>query len=186
MVKNTHGGNKHKSQARKFTVSKPNNKLRIAEEEGELYAVVTKMLGNGMFHAQCIDGIMRLGFIRGKFSGRKKRDNIVAPGVWVLVGEREWDINDNKDDNKAKIRKSDLLEVYTDADVSRLKDTVSENWSLLIINADNSSSKKDESNIHFANENDEEIEQFLSEMSSNVTRKIVFDEDPDEIDVNDI
>jgi initiation factor 1A len=185
MVKNTHGGNKHKSQARKFVVAKPNNKLRISEEEGELYAVVTKMLGNGMFHAQCIDGITRLGFIRGKFSGRKKRDNIVAPGIWVLVGEREWDISDKKDEKSSKIKKCDLLEVYSDADVIRLKDTISENWNALIIN-DGSSSKKENSDIYFATENDEEIEQFISEMQSNTTRKIVFDEDPDEIDVNDI
>ncbi len=184
MVKNTHGGNKHKSQARKFTVAKPNNKLRISEEEGELYAVVTKMLGNGMFQAQCIDGILRLGFIRGKFSGRKKRDNIVAPGIWVLVGEREWDISDKKEDNPTKIKKCDLLEVYSESDVSRLKDTISENWNALTTNS--SSLKKESSDIYFATENDEETEQFISEMKSTITRKIVFDEDPDEIDVNEI
>ena len=116
MVKNVHGGNKHKSQGRKFTTVKASNKLRIAENDGELYAIVTKMLGNGMFDAFCIDGITRLAHIRGKFSGRGKRDNFVEVGKWVLVGEREWDIQSNADKKKIAKLKCDLLEVYSDLD----------------------------------------------------------------------
>jgi translation initiation factor 1A len=177
MVKNTQGGNKHKNQARKYIVAKPSNKLRIAEDEGELYAVVTKMLGNGMFHAHCIDGIARLGHIRGKFTGRRKRDNIVAPGVWVLVGEREWDIGEEKASStgstKVKLPKCDLLEVYNESDKERLRDTVSENWNVLLANDQTkvvSSSTGEDDLLHFATEKDEEIEKLEKEMVLSTTK----------------
>jgi initiation factor 1A len=131
MVKNVHGGNKHKSQGRKFTTAKASNKLRVAENEGELYSIVTKMLGNGMFHAYCIDGIIRLGQIRGKFSGRGKRDNFVEVGKWVLVGEREWDISSTDKSKNTKL-KCDLLEVYNEMDKERLIDNVRMDWNVLI------------------------------------------------------
>ncbi len=40
------------------------------KEDGQEYAVVLKMLGNGWIEANCIDGVKRLGHIRGAF--RKK------------------------------------------------------------------------------------------------------------------
>ena len=96
MVKNTHGGSGHKKFARKHTSGAKSNKLRISEDEGEIYAIVTKMLGNGMFHCHCIDGTIRLGHIRGKFTGRGKRDNLVESGKWLLIGLREWDLPSEK------------------------------------------------------------------------------------------
>jgi initiation factor 1A len=184
MVKNTQGGNKHKNQARKYIVAKPSNKLRIAEDEGELYAVVTKMLGNGMFHAHCIDGIARLGYIRGKFTGRRKRDNVVAPGVWVLVGEREWDIGEEKASSGAKVKlpKCDLLEVYNESDKERLRDTVSENWNILLANDHTkviATTTAEDDLLHFTTEKDEEIEELMKEMSLTDNKKIDFKDTPD-------
>ena len=43
MVKNKIGGNK----AKKFASINPVNKLRFATEEGEIYGIVTKVVGNG-------------------------------------------------------------------------------------------------------------------------------------------
>ena len=86
MVKNTFGGSSHKKFARKNTVGPKSNKLRVSDDEGEVYAIVTKMLGNNMFHCYCIDDTIRLGHIRGKFTGRGKRDNMVEGGKWVLIG----------------------------------------------------------------------------------------------------
>ena len=40
------------------------------KEDGQEYAQVTKMLGNGRLEAQCFDGEKRLAHIRGKM--RKK------------------------------------------------------------------------------------------------------------------
>merc|ERR1711865_90339 len=49
----------------------------IFKEDGQEYAQVLRMLGNGRLQAQCIDGITRLCHIRGKM--RKK--------VWVNTGD---------------------------------------------------------------------------------------------------
>lgn len=47
------------------------------KEEGQEYAQVVKMLGNGRLEAQCFDGARRLAHIRGKL--RKK--------VWINQGD---------------------------------------------------------------------------------------------------
>lgn len=49
----------------------------IFKEDGQEYAQVLRMLGNGRLEAQCIDGVKRLCHIRGKM--RKK--------VWVNTGD---------------------------------------------------------------------------------------------------
>ena len=178
MVKNVHGGNKHKSQARKNTISKPSAKLRTATCEGELYAIVTKMLGNGMFNAHCIDDVTRLCHIRGKFSGRGKRDNIVEAGKWVLVGEREWDISSTGDKTGKKL-KADLLEVYSELDKEKLIDNVPMNWTILTsqeISKKIISTSEEGGDISFLTERDEECGRLMEEISANKTVAIGFDE----------
>ncbi|SAM84032.1 probable TIF11-translation initiation factor eIF1a [Ustilago bromivora] len=49
----------------------------VLKEEGQEYAQVLKMLGNGRLEAQCFDGEKRLAHIRGKL--RKK--------VWINQGD---------------------------------------------------------------------------------------------------
>jgi len=49
----------------------------VFKEDGQEYAQVLRMLGNGRLEAQCIDGVKRLCHIRGKM--RKK--------VWVNTGD---------------------------------------------------------------------------------------------------
>ena len=138
MVKNTNGGSKAKGFARKHANNNNNNDVRVVEEEGEIYAVVTKMCGGGMFQCYGIDHVERLCHIRGSFSGRKKRDNIVVNGGWVLIGIREWDKKDEEVQmsssslKKVKLPQCDLLEVYNDKDREKLMATVKENWKILI------------------------------------------------------
>lgn len=115
MVKNQ-GGNKSKKMGRKFINAPIDRRIRKAEEEGEIYAVVTKLLGNGMFHANDCDGKERLCVMRNKFRGRGKRDNMVALGTWVLIGEREFEASSSKP-------KCDLLEVYNDSEKMKLKNS---------------------------------------------------------------
>ena len=99
MVKNVKGGSSHKSQARKHAIVKESVvKTRLALEEGEIYAQVVKLLGNGMCHVLCQDGIIRLCIIRGKFKYRGRRDNTLSNNKWVLVGLREYE--SEKLDNK--------------------------------------------------------------------------------------
>lgn len=141
MVKNTNGGSKAKGFARKHANNNNNNNdVRVVEEVGEIYAVVTKMCGGGMFQCYGIDHVERLCHIRGSFSGRKKRDNIVLNGGWVLIGIREWDKKDEKQttclssssSKKVKLPQCDLLEVYNDKDREKLVANVKENWKILI------------------------------------------------------
>ena len=143
MVKNTNGGSKAKGFARKHANNNNNNNndVRVVEEEGEIYAIVTKMCGGSMFQCYGIDHVERLCHIRGSFSGRKKRDNIVLNGGWVLIGVREWDKKDEETQSssssstaskKKKLPQCDLLEVYNDKDRERLMATVKENWKILV------------------------------------------------------
>ena len=49
----------------------------VFREDGQEYAQVTKMLGNGRLEAQCFDGQKRLAHIRGKM--RKKASTCALP-----------------------------------------------------------------------------------------------------------
>ena len=116
MVKNDAGGNKGKGLARKHVNAAKggaSKQLRVATDEAEKYAVVGRMLGNGMCYVRLLDGSTgdRLCIIRNKFKGRGKRDNILDTGSWVLVGLREW---------SSKQDTCDLLEVYNAAERDRL------------------------------------------------------------------
>ena len=113
MPKNTTGGKRAKSMARKNVngSNKGGGRLRVPKEEFERIAVVTKMYGNGMF-AACLDtGEELMGHIRGKHTGRSKRDNFVRAGALVLVGLRDWE---------AEAKHCDLLEVYNEAEIDQL------------------------------------------------------------------
>jgi len=94
MVKNSFGGSGAKKMGRKFQGGGGgggNRALRLVEDEDEMYAAVTKMLGNGMCEVMCNDANKRLCIIRNKFRGRGKRDNTVTIGTWLMVGERSWE-----------------------------------------------------------------------------------------------
>ena len=115
MVKNKTGGNRHKKQARKNVNAPVSTKLRLAKEEGEIYAKVTTLHGGGMAEVICSDGVTRLLIIRRKFKGRNKRDNSIGIEKMVLVGKRLWEVvSDNK---KQKV---DLLYVYSHSQVEEL------------------------------------------------------------------
>ena len=128
MVKNF-GGNKSKKMGRKFVNQPQDRRVRFAEEAEELYAVVIKLFGNGMAEVKCIDDVTRLCIFRKKFKGRGKRDNMVSIGTVVLVGERTWEVISSE---SKKLPKCDLLEVYSSADVTKLRKMASwENWGVL-------------------------------------------------------
>ena len=180
MGKNTQGGSSHKKFARKFNTNNSLhiNRLRVSEDEAEIYAIVSKMLGNGMFHCHCIDNKIRLGHIRGKFSGRGKRDNLVEGGKWVLIGLREWDMPNEKPNvslTKAKIQHCDLLVVYTDSDKQRLKESVSVDWHILdnndVSNDTNNQSNEDDV-FMFSTDKDIERQILIDKMNSSTIEKI--------------
>jgi len=93
MVKNTHGGSKHKSQARK---SSQNTQNITVEPSGpdEKYAIVTKMYGNGMCQVETRDDKQSLlCHIRGKFRGKNKKHNTIVLNTLVIIGLRTWESN---------------------------------------------------------------------------------------------
>jgi translation initiation factor IF-1 len=115
MVKNTHGGSKHKSQARKLVNAPQSNKLRLPECDAECFAIVTKMLGNGMCHVNILhqNNILEniVCHIRGKFRGRNKKSNLISTSSIVLVGLRDWEKN---------ISACDLLDIYNSHHIEKL------------------------------------------------------------------
>lgn len=98
--KNTKGGKGHKKGKRQ-TDSKRELEFR---DEGQDYAQVTKMLGDGRVDAQCFDGSQRICHIRGKFRKRVW----IAVGDIILIGLRDFQ------DGKA-----DIIMKYT-ADEARM------------------------------------------------------------------
>jgi len=115
MAKNKFGGNKAKKQARKHNIP-VERKTRYQKEESEIYGCCNKIHGGGQIQVTCIDGIERLCFIRNKFKGRGKKDNIINIGTIVLIGLREFETI-----HKNKLQKSDLLEVYSNLDKYNLE-----------------------------------------------------------------
>lgn len=136
MVKNANGGNKGKKMGRKFLTAPVDRKVRMAQEEGEIYASVTRNLGNGMFYANDTDGKERLCIMRNKFRGRGKRDNTIQVGGWVLIGAREFE--------SAAKPKFDLLEVYSDIEKKKLKATGNAIFAKLISIEPNKPSEDDD------------------------------------------
>jgi translation initiation factor 1A len=99
MGKNMKGGKKGKKGKSRDTTKKE----LTFKEDGQEYAQVVRMLGNGRLEALCYDGKSRLGIIRGKM--RKK--------VWINIGDIVLvGLRDFQDD------KCDIMHKYT-ADESR-------------------------------------------------------------------
>ena len=193
MVKNQKGGNKSKKMGRKFISAPVDRKIRLSQEDGEIYAVVTKNLGNGMFYANDCEGKERLCIMRRKFKGRGKRDNNVVLGCWVLIGEREFE-------SCAK-PKCDLLEVYNDIEKQKLKKSGDPIFSLLISDYD---TKIDGDNIEeefeFGNDETDKYKDLLNSINNNDDENAVIEQknkiniistandegEDEEIDIDDI
>lgn len=185
MVKNSTGGNKAKGFARKNLV-KRDTALRVAREEGEIYAQAVKVMGGSIASIIDIDGNSLRAHIRGKFRGRGKRDNFISPNTWLLVGLHNWDTDKT---NPGVIKDCDILEVYSDIDKNRLKTSVTSiNWNRFIVNDSKTISpetEKDKTDIEFDDDDTQEYEQLIAAQASQGRSTIIIDGD-DAIDVNDI
>lgn len=184
MVKNTTGGNKSKCQARKSFSggSTSQQRLRLAKEEGEFYCQVIKIFGSMNCSVVGTDNITRRCVIRGKFRGKGKRDNMIRPGTWVLVGARDWESRAEGTEPTC-----DLLEVYNDTDKEKLKSQVLDvNWKSFIAN-DCSSSVNDD-NLVFSDATDEEYASIVGGDLSrlNTVTTIREGENEEEVDIDDI
>jgi len=184
MVKNVTGGSKHKNVARKTVNGGRVTRLRQATEEGEMYAVVTKILGGSMCSAIGSDKVERLCVIRGKFRGGKRRDNMLRAGTLILVADRDWESTNSK-----KKPTCDLLEVYSDTDKDKLKNTdTTRDWSFVNGVGDVCASySKATDDVEFCdNTVNEEYEQLIEDETANkVVSTIDFDHEED-VEIDDI
>ena len=121
----------------------------------ETYATVIKLLGGPNCEVVTNDGHTRLCVIRNKFRGRDKRDNTIAPGVWILVGIRDWEARVGSE------QKCDLLEVYTSNEKDKLKKMTALNLSHIIKASEEDDEKGGHNDIVFEEdvviENDETL-----------------------------
>ena len=173
MVKNLKGGSKSKQIGRKFVTAPVDRKVRLIHEEGEIYAVVTKLLGNGMFAANDIEGKERLVVMRNKFRGKGKRDNAVSLGSWVMIGERGFETGAKP--------KCDLLEVYTDIEKQKLKKSGNPIFLLLKSEYDNAGESNNDDGITFSNEDTEKYKELIASVAEAQTS----DDEDEEADSDD-
>lgn len=187
MVKNTTGGSKHKNIARK-AINSGRGRLRYAEEEGEIYAIVTKILGGSMCSVMGSDNTERMCVIRGKFRGGKRRDNMLRSGTLVLAGDRGWETSSKK-------ITCDLLEVYSDNDKNTLKNTVTTiDWKFLNGVGEITSSSNSDITDGFDFTNDTVNEEYqtlieaetLNEAKTGKPQPVIDFDHKDEIDIDDI
>ena len=92
MVKNTNGGSKHKSSARKHaTNTATTSRDPVPSSPYEKIATVDRMLGNGMCEVFNNDDKRFIAHIRNKFKGRNRRSNDISVNSFILIGLREWE-----------------------------------------------------------------------------------------------
>lgn len=188
MVRNKVGGNRMKKFARKNLSSQQsiNKKLRVSESEDEMYAICTKMLGNSQIECMCLDGIKRLCFIRKKFTGKNKHNNLIRVGTWIMCGLRSWESSSKSN----KLDKTDLLEIYSDTEKDKLIQTTNTNFTvlkkeeteLLTINGSGNTDINDI--VEFTNEVQENVDNFVT--PTNDEDIGVKEDDDDSIDFDDI
>jgi hypothetical protein len=167
MVKNSTGGNRMKSFARKsFQTGKQNN-IKLPSDPLEHFAIVSKILGNGMCYviiSTLKDPIIC--HIRKKFSGRYKKDNLIQAGTFLMVGLREWE---------STPQNCDVIEVYGHSDLALLQTLPNFTFTAETISSftRNGNKPKEEEYISF-DENAEEKEEYTDGviMVSNTSEEI--------------
>jgi hypothetical protein len=195
MVKNYGGGNKAKGFANKHS-SKKSTELRTSKDELELYAQVESMSGGTICRVKALDGTEMVCHIRGKFRGRGKRDNFIGKGTWMLVGLREWENIETKNEDKNAVLNCDVIEVYNDADKKNLKNTITNiNWAPFTKNdssavGDDDNSSDEEFGFAFADEKTSEFQDIINAhliaSKKGTSNIIVTDDGAEEVNADDI
>ena len=188
MVKNVAGGSKSKGFARKDSIKKEGG-LRTSGDPAEVYAQVLKILGGAECHVSTLDDVTLQCHIRGKFRGRGKRDNFLAPGTWVLVGLHEW----QKEPAPGKFATCDLLEVYSEGDKSKLRNNVtSVSWNRFVANDSKTIGMSDSEDAEGVSFIDAKTQEFLEVLDTHMAQvqagktNIITTADGETVDVDDI
>lgn len=161
MVKNTIGGSKTKSMARK--AAQPVSNVQYTPSDPlEKMATVTKLYGNGMCQIQTHDNpvLDLMCHIRGKFRGRSKKHNLIGLNSHVIVGLRDWE---------SPYKNCDLISVLNSYHDPGL--------------AGNAESNKDSDSFVFSNET---VEDTYAIAPQKVPSSTIITEEEEEIDIDDI
>lgn len=103
MTRNNKGGKQHRKT--KGNIADETKKQIEFKEDGQEYALISKMLGNGRCECKCADGMTRLGHIRGKMRKR----------VWINMGDTVLvSLRDYQDE------KADIIHKYSADEVKKL------------------------------------------------------------------
>jgi len=178
MVKNTTGGTGTKGLARKHQVGgSENGRIRLPECELEQFALVTKMLGNGMCEIFTNANIRMIGHIRNKFRGKQKRHNLLAIHTIVLVGLREWE---------NPVKNCDILTMYDNSQIDQLRNIPNINIKK-VLELQLGSTLKTANNDDVTFSNDVDDDNFTNSQTKLTTIKEAFDiEVTNTIDIDDI
>jgi translation initiation factor IF-1 len=181
MVKNEGGGCNGKKVARKHK-TKGRNELRLSTSSDEKYAIVKKLLGNTC-DVICEDGVNRRCIIRGKFTGRNKRDNMLDSGTYILVGMREWvdEAGRSKQADDNNVKYCDLLEVYN----SMERDILRRTHNIFSSLKDESGNKYEDrdTNVMFVDENTLKYQNVIKKMEGNKSSSGESGSEEDELNV---
>ena len=99
------GGKKHRRGAAKNKTMETSKKV-IFKENGQEYAKIEKVLGDGRFECVCSDDKTRIGIVRGSM----RRRVWLSLGNIVLVSLRDF-----------QDKKCDIIDKYDDSQISRLR-----------------------------------------------------------------
>jgi len=177
MVKNTTGGTGTKGLARKHQSTNDSGRVRLPECELEQFAIITKMLGNGMCEIHTNDNVRIIGHIRNKFRGKQKRHNMLTVQSIVLVGLREWE---------NPVKNCDILTMYESSQIEQLRNIPGIKINRLIeaqLDATNVKSAR-ESNVRFTEDIDDDQDMLVP--SQRVPTEDFLIEPVDEVDFDDI
>jgi hypothetical protein len=105
---------------------------------------------------------------------------MVETAKWILIGLREWDVPSEKSSTiskgKHKIQQCDLLEVYSDIDKLRLRESVPEDWNILDSNdvskIDLGLGNDTGNDFIFGTDRDFERDRLIQEMQSSTAERI--------------
>ena len=176
MVKNSTGGNRVKSQARKLVASSHSHALRLSCDPLEQYGCVTKIYGNGRIAVTTVNNLELLCVIRGKMRGRSKRHNVIILGSIILVGLREWEGPEN-------FKNADVLEVYDAGDVNKLFSIPSTKIYNLEKFSQIFNKQKDDLGFEFSNDNHLDFNSLIEPISNSTFGDSYT---TDDIDIDDI
>lgn len=120
MPKNSKGGKGHRKAKAGGNAYR---RTLLFKEDGQEYAEITNMFGNGHVECTCVDNVVRLGCIRGKMKNRIW----INKGDLVLCGLR--DFQDTKADIIHKYNPDEIRQLKSLGEIPEKMATVIENTS---------------------------------------------------------